>query len=58
MSLSFGALFYWSIWRKHLKIALTPSADLRLVQAGVVLAVQSSSIGQPALTVLAALTTC
>jgi uncharacterized membrane protein len=26
MSLSFGALFYWSIWRKHLKIALTPSA--------------------------------
>jgi uncharacterized membrane protein len=26
MSLSFGALFYWSIWRKHLKIALTPPA--------------------------------
>ena len=26
MSLSFGALFYWSIWHKHLKIALTPSA--------------------------------
>jgi len=26
MSLSFGVLFYWSIWRKHLKIALTPSA--------------------------------
>jgi TMEM175 potassium channel family protein len=26
MSLSFGALFYWSIWRKHLKIALTTSA--------------------------------
>jgi uncharacterized membrane protein len=26
MSLSFGALFYWSIWRKHLKVALTPAA--------------------------------
>ncbi len=26
MSLSFGTLFHWSIWRKHLKIALTPSA--------------------------------
>jgi hypothetical protein len=26
MSLSFGTLFWWSIWRKHLKISLTPSA--------------------------------
>ena len=34
MSLSFGALFYWSIWHKHLKIALTPSACRTLVQRG------------------------
>jgi uncharacterized membrane protein len=26
MSLSFGLLFYWAIWRRHLTIALTPSA--------------------------------
>jgi hypothetical protein len=26
MSLSFGALFYWSLWRKHLTVALTPPA--------------------------------
>ena len=26
MSLSFGVLFWWSIWRKHLKISLKPSA--------------------------------
>jgi uncharacterized membrane protein len=26
MSLSFGALFYWSIWRKHLTVPLAPSA--------------------------------
>jgi len=26
MSLGFGTLFWWSIWRKHLKISLTPPA--------------------------------
>jgi uncharacterized membrane protein len=26
MSVSFATLFYWSVWRKHLTIALTPSA--------------------------------